>query len=143
MTGFQPVDISSILICRSTLVQACNGCITNQQNRTTLKPQRVYYRLGIIFLKLNAYTQKLNAYPLMSFLKCLIVLKKYRKIRRNYSELLGVWELEESRRRQLTFFGCDMVGIYYRQLYLPDNRNIKDEFFVLAIASLRIQFEIL
>jgi hypothetical protein len=51
MTGFQPVDISSILICRSTLVQACNGCITNH----TIKQRRVYNRLGIIFLKLNAH----------------------------------------------------------------------------------------
>ena len=31
----------------------------------------------------------------------------------------------------------------YRKLYLPDNRNIKDEFFILANASFRIQFEIL
>ena len=54
----------------------------------------------------------------------------------------SLW-LVKSRLDSMTFLWCDMIDKMYRKLYLPVNRNIKDEFFILANASFRIQFEIL
>ena len=53
-------------------------------------------------------------YKVLYDLKCLIVVKKYRKIGRNYSEVLESWELEESRSKIVDFLWCDMIGIHYR-----------------------------